>query len=410
MREEGREVPKASAAGFYPTYYSPSEKRIRNIDFTQPHARAKQSDVDRLTADELLGASVVDTALYKSKHLEAAVFEELTESIKVIEEKYHAGMFDAQAMPLVEELINELENLAKIQLERNAVNDCRINDIKQAKAAAYDAVYEARKNRELSIEAARIAHIDSFAPDFEEIEVKEAEKERKRARRTQARQEKRLARERQREDRKAKKAEAQKRREKENARKEDERSRRHAQKEERIRKRQEVAEQRRQLKLEKERERQHVIAQKAQNRVESLQRKEGEKRAASLLKRAQAEADIEQAKAATEKAKADLEKARAEAGKARLEELEAQAARAEHEASVGSAQAEDVRIEDVQPGEVPPEEAPMEETQPEETRSKEEPAEEVRQSEGGDLTDASHEDDADIDVDRAETEEESKWW
>ena len=342
MKEEGQAVSKASTTGSYPTYYSPSEKRIRNIDFTQPRTRARQSDVDRLTADELLDASVMNTPLYKSRHLEAAVFEELTESIKVIEEKYHAGMFDVQAMPLVEELINELENLAKIQLERNAVNDCRINDIKQAKVAAYDAVYEARKNRELSIEAARIAHIDSFAPDFEEIEAREAEKERKKAQRTQARQEKHLAREKQRENRKAKKAEAQERREKENARKEDERSRRHAQKEERIRKRQEVAEQRQQLKLEKQRQRQRVIAQKTQKRVGSLQRKEEEKKAASLLKQKQIEAETERAKAAAEKAKADSERARVDAEKARLEELEAQTARAEREASVESAGIEEI--------------------------------------------------------------------
>lgn len=160
----------AKPAAPAPAYYSPSQRRIRNLDFNESHVNARRSDIDKLAADKLIGASAIDTATYKAKHIETDVFGELDSSIRTIEEKFHAGMYDAQALPLVEAFIDELEQLAMIQLDRNEVNDCRIDDIKQANAAAYRAVCDAREKRELSIDVIRLARLDALAPDFDQLE------------------------------------------------------------------------------------------------------------------------------------------------------------------------------------------------------------------------------------------------
>lgn len=193
-----------------PAYYSPSQRRIRNLDFNESHVNARRSDIDKLAADKLIGASAIDTATYKAKHIETDVFGELDSSIRTIEEKFHAGMYDAQALPLVEAFIDELEQLAMIQLDRNEVNDCRIDDIKQANAAAYRAVCDAREKRELSIDTVRLARLDALAPDFDQLEEENKSKREKRMRVRDARHTKRKERK---ERRLKKKIEASKRRE-----------------------------------------------------------------------------------------------------------------------------------------------------------------------------------------------------
>ena len=174
-----------------PAYYSPSQRRIRNLDFNESHVNARRSDIDKLAADKLIGASAIDTATYKAKHIETDVFGELDSSIRTIEEKFHAGMYDAQALPLVEAFIDELEQLAMIQLDRNEVNDCRIDDIKQANAAAYRVVCDAREKRELSIDTVRLARLDALAPDFDQLEEENKSKREKRMRVRDARHTKR---------------------------------------------------------------------------------------------------------------------------------------------------------------------------------------------------------------------------
>lgn len=310
----------AKSAAPSPAYYSPSQRRIRNLDFNESHANARRSDIDKLAADELVGASAIDTATYKAKHIETDVFGELDSSIRTIEEKFHAGMYDAQALPLVEAFIDELEQLAMIQLDRNEVNDCRIDDIKQANAVAYRAVCDAREKRELSIDAIRLARLDALAPDFDQLEEENKSKIEKRLSVRDARHTKRKERK---ERRLKNKIEASKRREENRSARQDSRVAKREQRAARMERKQAMLLEREQARLDAEKEKQRVIAQEAQQRMEELKRKEEEARAQSLLKQAQAEAEAE-------RAKVDAQNFRVEAEKARIEEV---AARAEREAA-----------------------------------------------------------------------------
>lgn len=303
-----------------PAYYSPSQRRIRNLDFNESHVNARRSDIDKLAADKLIGASAIDTATYKAKHIETDVFGELDSSIRTIEEKFHAGMYDAQALPLVEAFIDELEQLAMIQLDRNEVNDCRIDDIKQANAAAYRVVCDAREKRELSIDAVRLARLDALAPDFDQLEEENKSKREKRMRVRDARHTKRKERK---ERRLKKRIEASKRREENRSSRQNSREAKREQRAARMERKQAMLLEREQARLDTEKEKQRVIAQEAQQRMEELKRKEEEARAQSLLKQAQAEAEAE-------RAKVDAQNFRVEAEKARIEEV---AARAEREAA-----------------------------------------------------------------------------
>lgn len=310
----------AKPAAPAPAYYSPSQRRIRNLDFNESHVNARRSDIDKLAADKLIGASAIDTANYKAKHIETDVFGELDSSIRTIEEKFHAGMYDAQALPLVEAFIDELEQLAMIQLDRNEVNDCRIDDIKQANAAAYRAVCDAREKRELSIDVIRLARLDALAPDFDQLEEENKSKEEKRMRVRDARHTKRKERK---ERRLKKKIEASKRREENRSSRQNSREAKREQRAARMERKQAMLLEREQARLDAEKEKQRAIAQEAQQRMEELKRKEEEARAQSLLKQAQAEAEAE-------RAKVEAQNFRVEAEKARIEEV---AARAEREAA-----------------------------------------------------------------------------
>lgn len=306
-----------------PAYYSPSQRRIRNLDFNESHVNARRSDIDKLAADKLIGASAIDTATYKAKHIETDVFGELDSSIRTIEEKFHAGMYDAQALPLVEAFIDELEQLAMIQLDRNEVNDCRIDDIKQANAAAYRVVCDAREKRELSIDTVRLARLDALAPDFDQLEEENKAKREKRMHVRDARHTKRKERKERKERRLKKRIEASKRREENMSSRQNSREAKREQRAARMERKQAMLLEREQARLDAEKEKQRVIAQEAQQRMEELKRKEEEARAQSLLKQAQAEAEAE-------RAKVDAQNFRVEAEKARIEEV---AARVEREAA-----------------------------------------------------------------------------
>ena len=185
---------KASSPRF--GYFPPSALRVGGLPLQREDAESASPDVSRLNTGGLIGASALDSATYKGSHLRADVFSELSESMGVIEEKFHAGMYDAQAMPLVEAFLGELHELANIEVERGAINDCRVTDMKEANRAAYEAVFEARCQREMGIEAARLASLDYMTPDYEEVIARAEEKrERKEARRAAryARQDERRA-------------------------------------------------------------------------------------------------------------------------------------------------------------------------------------------------------------------------
>lgn len=290
-----------------PAYYSPSQRRIRNLDFNESHVNARRSDIDKLAADKLIGASAIDTATYKAKHIETDVFGELDSSIRTIEEKFHAGMYDAQALPLVEAFIDELEQLAMIQLDRNEVNDCRIDDIKQANAAAYRVVCDAREKRELSIDTVRLARLDALAPDFDQLEEENKSKREKRMRVRDARHTKRKERK---ERRLKKRIEASKRREENRSSRQNSREAKREQRAARMERKQAMLLEREQARLDAEKEKQRVIAQEAQQRMEELKRKEEEAHAQSLLKQAQAEAEAERAKVEAQYSRVEAEKAR----------------------------------------------------------------------------------------------------
>lgn len=310
-------------------YYSPDSMRIDDFDLSSPSFYRQHDDVNTLKIEGLVGASATKTAVYKSKHLDVSVFRELNESLRVIEEKFHAGMYDAQAMPLVEAFLDEVEVLAQIQVERDAVNDCRINDIKTANAAAYKAVYSARTDRERGIETARTLSVDAMLPDFDVLELKAEEKSRKRMERLTAKKARGEQREKTTGQRKLALAEgwsekkrlateaARQKREDRETKKARKRAQRLERKTERENHRKEMIEQKRQTKLEEHLGKKQLAQIKAQNKIDELQMASAAQKADSLVKQAQADAEIERAKALLQSARADREAARLEEEKAK---------------------------------------------------------------------------------------------
>lgn len=317
-------------------YYDSQSLRIGSFDFAEAPTRTTRSEVSRLSLDALVGASATDTVAYTSRHMGLSVFSELTESLRVIEQKFHAGMYDAQVMPLVEAFLNEVEALAQIQVEREAVNDDRVNDIKAANAAAYQAVYDARRKREQGIETARMMALDAMLPDCEVMERKMEEKAAKQLRNMEAKTEKQIRkaaekqrqRQRQTERRDERKAglkswwserssrkseEAGTRREEKAAAKKERKQRAIEQRNERRAHAHETRLQKRQMKLEERAQKQLLAAEKAKGKLEEMKR-------ASELREAELLAKQAAASAAAEKAHAEAQQARTEAERARLEE------------------------------------------------------------------------------------------
>lgn len=171
-RRKTTKMNSSSAQAPTAAYYSSDSVRIDNLDFDRPNQASRVSRVQRIDVGDLVGASVFESAVCSSAHVEALVFEELAESMQVIERKFHGGQYDAQAMPLVEAFLSELRTLAHIQMERNGIVDQRIADMKQANIAAYQAVCEARARREEGIDKARLYDLRLTALKYDRREAK----------------------------------------------------------------------------------------------------------------------------------------------------------------------------------------------------------------------------------------------
>lgn len=177
-------------------YYPPDGNHVVGMPVKDSENASKTMGVAQLNVGDLIGATAFDSATYKGRHLEADVFAELSNSMSVIEEKFHAGMYDAQAMPLVEAFLNELHELANIQVERRSIDNSRISDLKEANRVAHEAVFKARSEREMGIEAARLASLDYTTPDYEEIIAHAEEKRRIKAAKKASRLERKESRQR----------------------------------------------------------------------------------------------------------------------------------------------------------------------------------------------------------------------
>lgn len=183
-RKRQQPIPSAAPSSQAPTaaYYAPGQICISHLDFDRPGPVAPGARVHRLDVGNLVGASVFESAVCSSSHVDALVFSELADSMQVIERKFHGGQYDAQAMPLVEAFLSELHTLAQIQVERNGIIDRRIADLRRANIMAYQAVCEERARREEGIDKARMYEWHSVAASYDR---REAQMRRKQAKRLQ---------------------------------------------------------------------------------------------------------------------------------------------------------------------------------------------------------------------------------
>ena len=183
-RKKQQPIPSAAPSAQAPTaaYYAPGQICISHLDFDRPGPVAPGARVHRLDVGNLVGASVFESAVCSSSHVDALVFSELADSMQVIERKFHGGQYDAQAMPLVEAFLSELHTLAQIQVERNGIIDRRIADLRRANIMAYQAVCEERARREEGIDKARMYEWHSVAASYDR---REAQMRRKQAKRLQ---------------------------------------------------------------------------------------------------------------------------------------------------------------------------------------------------------------------------------
>ena len=183
-RKRQQPIPSAAPSSQAPTaaYYAPGQICISHLDFDRLGPVAPGARVRRLDVGNLVGASVFESAVCSSSHVDALVFAELADSMQVIERKFHGGQYDAQAMPLVEAFLSELHTLAQIQVERNGIIDRRIADLRRANIMAYQAVCEERARREEGIDKARMYEWHSVAASYDR---REAQMRRKQAKRLQ---------------------------------------------------------------------------------------------------------------------------------------------------------------------------------------------------------------------------------
>ena len=183
-RKKRQSIPSAAPSAQAPAaaYYAPGQIRISHLDFDRPGPVTQGPRVRRIDVGNLVGASVFESAVCSSAHVDALVFSELAESMQVIERKFHGGQYDAQAMPLVEAFLSELHGLAQIQVERNGIIDQRIADLRRANIMAYQAVCEERSRREEGIDKARMYEWHSVAASYDR---REAQMRRKQAKRLQ---------------------------------------------------------------------------------------------------------------------------------------------------------------------------------------------------------------------------------
>ena len=128
--------------------------RVSNLEFGSTDAFGGASSLQRIGLRELINADTYEQVDLKANHFEPGVLTgSLSDAMAEIETKFHSGVYDAAAMPLVEEYLAELRNMAEIQSRRSALIARRVSDVKEAKKKAREAVYDARKTREAEIYA-----------------------------------------------------------------------------------------------------------------------------------------------------------------------------------------------------------------------------------------------------------------
>lgn len=158
---------------------------LRDLEFGSKDSNSTPA-LEKLGLEPLIGANAFESADIKANHVEPGVLTGmLSETISKLEEKYHSGVYDAAAMPLVKQYLDEMKKMADVQLERQELIARRVTDIKQANEAAYKAVNEVREKREEDIR-----HRASYIQDelrlkqYKDEERKKARKEAREYRRT----------------------------------------------------------------------------------------------------------------------------------------------------------------------------------------------------------------------------------
>ncbi len=139
----------------------PQGFKVGSLEFGAQGQVLSASSLERVGMGELIHASPAENADLKANHVEPGVLAgDLANSMRRIEEKFSNGEYDAAAMPLIEDYLDELKNMALIQAKREALHAKRVSDVKEANAAAYKAVTEARNRR--------AAEVDSLHRESEE--------------------------------------------------------------------------------------------------------------------------------------------------------------------------------------------------------------------------------------------------
>lgn len=152
------QAPKATT----PDWNAPASQRagagprgfkISNLEFGSTGNGGQVPALERLGLGELMNATAFDNADLKANHIEPGVLTGmLADAMEHLETNFASGVYDAAAMPLVEEFLAEMRNLALIQVERNAIIAERISDVKEANSIALEAVFAAREERSRKIQ------------------------------------------------------------------------------------------------------------------------------------------------------------------------------------------------------------------------------------------------------------------
>ena len=158
--------------------------RLRNLEFGVKSDKTTPP-LQRRGLRKLMGASAFDSADLKPNHVEPGVLVGmLAETMTKLENKYHSGVYDAAAMPLVEQYLDEMRNMAYIQLERDELLAQRVFDLKVANQAAYDAVCKVRYEREAEVrESCEFLQNEQRVAQYRHQEARNARKAAKQKRR-----------------------------------------------------------------------------------------------------------------------------------------------------------------------------------------------------------------------------------
>lgn len=109
--------------------------------------------LEKVGLSELLYGGPEVTADLKVNHVEPSVLSgPLADAMRQIEDKFHQGVYDAAAIPLVEDYLKQLRHLAELQARRAELLGNRVSDVKEANVRAFEAVAERREEREAAID------------------------------------------------------------------------------------------------------------------------------------------------------------------------------------------------------------------------------------------------------------------